>query len=662
MKRKILSAMLAMTMAMSMLVGCGGSSGGVSTAPGGTTSSSTPSSNTGDTSTDDAGSQTTTAAKREKLTPSGATTTISRTEDATGQVIIGNTTAANADMMTGWTNSATNADVKILIHGASTVAFTEEGTYEPNYAVLAKEIEQVENEDGTKTFTMTIKEDLKFNDGTPITAHNYLFGTMLTSSPEFGSLDASNTTGIQYVGFDEFNAGDTKTISGFKLLGDYEFSATVKAEELPYFYDITLASFTPYPMHVIAPDVTLTDDGEGATLSDNFTSELVAKTINDPATGYRYNPTVTAGAYQFVSYDPSSFEIVIETNPNYCGSYDGTFPAIEKLIFKYLVNATQFDELAAGSVDILAGISGGDSINTGLDLVDNGGIDYTSYPRAGYGKIAFSCNYGPSQFQSVRQAIAYCLDREEFAREYTGGFGKLTHGYYGLSQWEYKANASALETELNQYTKNLEVAEQLLIDDGWTLNSSGGEYVKGTDAVRYKEVDGELMGLEIEWANSPDNPISDLLSIKLPDAFAEVGMKLNPTTVEFTVLLENYYQNNDSQKYHMYNLATGFATTSAHWYYFNKDLDQYGGLYNTNFISDEKLHDIAQDLKATTPGDNDAWAAKWLDLQIRWNELLPEVPLYSDEYHEFFNDKIQAYTPSALWDVAYAIQYASVTE
>ena len=86
------------------------------------------------------------------------------------------------------------------------------------------------------------------------------------------------------------------------------------------------------------------------------------------------------------------------------------------------------DELATGSVDLLTGISNGAEIQAGLDLVEQGGFSYSSYPRAGYGKLQFVCDHGPTQFPEVRQAIAYLLDRNDFAKSFTGGFGSVVHG------------------------------------------------------------------------------------------------------------------------------------------------------------------------------------------------------------------------------------------
>ena len=59
-------------------------------------------------------------------------------------------------------------------------------------------------------------------------------------------------------------------------------------------------------------------------------------------------------------------------NPNYAGDYRGVKPVIEKIIIKTVKSDTMINELASGSVDLLFQCSGADTINGGLDLVDQG--------------------------------------------------------------------------------------------------------------------------------------------------------------------------------------------------------------------------------------------------------------------------------------------------
>ncbi len=571
--------------------------------------------------------------------------------------VVGSTTDLNGDFIDGWSNGSQNKAVKNLLEGYGTYEFIEEQYYALNDIAVSDVAIQVDEATGDKTYTFTLNDNLVWNNGEAITATDYVFKAMLYASPEFGQLDGGdNTIGYEIVGYDAFNAGETKTFAGIHLIDDLTFSMTIKGSELPYYFEETLVAVRPIPMSVIAPGATITDDGNGATLSDAFNVETLTKTVLDPATGYRYNPQVTCGSYNLVSFDAGSLIAVLEKNDKFLGTAVAhAKPSIERLILKSVTAATEMDELKAGTVDLLPGISGGESINTGLDIVDEGIAAYASYDRAGYGKLAFACEFGPTQFTEVRQAIAYCLDRVEFANQYTGGYGTLPHGYYGMSQWEYQENRDTLEEVLNPYTFDLAQAEEVLVAGGWTLNEKGEAFTAGTDAVRYKDVDGELMPLIVKWASSQDNPVSDLLAASLPQNAAQVGMKVEQTVVDFGTLLDALYrETEDLANYHMFNLATGFATTSPLWYYVSTD-PAYFGTYNTDRISDEQLESIALEMKAVEPGDKASWSALWLEFQKRYNELVINLPLYSDEYHEFYTPELTNYTPDALWSWEYAI-------
>lgn len=575
------------------------------------------------------------------------------------QVILGSSTQVNADFFSGWTNSATNSYLKTLMSGYETVSWTKEGRYAINPTAV-KSWKATDNADGSKTYVFNIANNLVYNDGTKITAKDYVFNILYAASPQVVEIGARYGVGPEYVGYAAYHDGSAKEFKGIRLLGDYSFSIQIAAEELPYYYDLSLVSVGPLPLHVIAPGVTVTDTPNGAKLSDNFTTDLLRETVLTPNTGYRYRPLVTSGPYQFESYDPADSTASVILNPKFLGAYDGAKGNIYRIIIKLTNTATQMDELKTGAIDMLQGISGGAQITRGLDLHDQGIVNYASYPRYGYGKIAFACDFGPTQFPAVRRAIAYSLDRNEFARQYTGGYGIVVNGYYGASMWEYRENKDRLDKELNSYAYNLQKAEDELVKDGWTLNKDGKAFVKGVDQIRYKKVDGELMPLSIEWANTANNPVSDLIAAMLVPEVKKIGMQINGTTVDFAVLLDHLYKDGiEKPVYGMFNLGTGFATTQAIWYYYSTD-PEYFGTYNTNFIADKELESIALDMKRTDPQDQKGWAEKWILFQKRWNTLMPDIPLYSDIYHDFFNPKIVGYDSSPTWQFQYAILRADV--
>ena len=58
----------------------------------------------------------------------------------------------------------------------------------------------------------------------------------------------------------------------------------------------------------------------------------------------------------------------------------------------------------------------------------------------------------------------------------------------------------------------------------------------------------------------------------------------------------------------------------------------------------------------------DGFKTKFVDFIVRWNQLLPDIPLYSNIYHDFFSDKLKNYDKNDIIRVTDAILYAYVTE
>src|SRR5699024_3797312 len=108
-------------------------------------------------------------------------------------------------------NSATNYAMYDLIHGGDTVVYTKEGEFAYNDTVLASH-EETDNEDGSKTYTMTINDGLVWSDGSPITAKDYVFALLCESSDEMGGVDGyPGNSYTVLVGYDEFHAGTADT-------------------------------------------------------------------------------------------------------------------------------------------------------------------------------------------------------------------------------------------------------------------------------------------------------------------------------------------------------------------------------------------------------------------------------------------------------------------
>lgn len=572
-----------------------------------------------------------------------------------GQIIIGNYTETSGDYTPFWSNGAADYDVYKMVAGTSVVSMTKDEDYVFEERVV-DDVQVTDNEDGSKTYTFTLKPDLKWSNGEPITAKDYVFYYMFLGSDEaITGLEASLAVDekSKYVkGFEDYSAGKTDVFEGVHLISDTQYSITIDAKHLPFFYgNALLESFPMYMAGWVPADVTIEETENGAKFSDNYKVEYIKDTVE----AMRYKPVACSGPYMLESYDTGSYSYTLKANPEYVGNFEGKKANIETIIYKYVSQNTMMDEIKTGSIDILLQVADGPLINAGLDLVDAGTHGYISYPRNGYGQLIFKCNVGPTQFVEVRQAVAYLLDRNEFAKNFTGGHGTIVHGPYGASQWMVEEAEEQIGT-LNTYSKDPKKAIEVLEAGGWTLDKDGKEY-SGT-GLRYKEVDGKLMPLKIEWCSSEGNSVSDALVSMLSSSkdVADAGMEIVQNVVTFQVLLDEYYSKNS--KYHMFNMGEGFSVP-----YDVKEQYAINGAGNNNQLNDEELAKYAEDMNKVTEGDDETYLETWFNFIKKWNELLPNVPLYSNEYHDFYTNRVKGYDfKNDIWDIAKAVIYASVED
>ena len=596
------------------------------------------------------------------------------------RVIYGSTTEVSGDIGPGawWTNNATDKMIRDFINDYSTVTYNQGGELVKNDAVC-ESIEGVNNEDGTKTFTAKIKEGLVFSNGEPITAANYVAYALIAYSPAAAEAGAKVVADL-VVGAPAYQAGEVAELSGVHLVDEYTYSISIAAEYLPYFFDLNYASLSPLyiPMYASAP-LTVVEGETGAKFEGG---ELVASEID--AARWMYEDAVSAGPYVIKSLDTGALETVLEINPNYAGNFEGQKPSIQQIVIVKSETETQFDALKTGAIDLLDTLSEGAEVNTALDMVEAGGYNYCSFERNGYGKIQFQCDFGPTQFQAVRQAVAHLLDRNEFANTFCQGYGSVVHGPYGLAMWMYQDSEELFASEINTYNYDPAKAVELLVADGWVYAEDGSDYVSGT---RYKKVTAEeagsyalnvtlddgtiLMPLHIMWSSSEGNSVSDLIATMLANGqqTADAGMVIEQAVMTFDELL-NYMYRDATQgdqygvpTYGMYNLASNFTPTYDQSYAFTLEPEYVALGYNTNYIFDEELDRLSMDMVyGVESTDPDTYLDLWQQFILKWNDLLPEIPLYSNVYYTVHADWLENYQQSSLWEFHQAILYASVKD
>lgn len=668
-----------------------------------------------------------------------------------GQAILGSATQLSGEFR--WPGlgqdsaNASDQDISKLSRGYDTMELDKYGAYVWNKTSVKSHTATANDhgDDGeTYTITIEIKPGLKLSDGTEVTADNYLAYMLAMSTPVSSAAVDYDRAGYSYVGYAEFNKYDgtndategvSKAFAGIRKLGTYKFSVEVNSENYPYYYAGNLGAIGCYDTKLVLGDgVEIKDDGEGAYLSDAWyakSNDKYSKIAHLTAAKTDVSTYAYSGAYVVKKWDSVNSEATLEINPNYQGNYEGQKPHIKKVIYRLVEEDTQFGQLENGEIDVINGLTGKTSVDAALALEKKGGFKNVNYDRAGYGKVQFDCDFGPTADAAVRQAVAYNLDRDEFAKTFCGGYGTVVNGPYSVYFDGYTANADYLEETLKSYSVSTAKAKQALEAAGWKYNADGTAYTSG---IRYKKLtakeaantantsyasvsnsesnfknvapggyktekvgDDYYMPCVINWFGSSGNPVTELLTTMLVEdpGLYECGVGLTLTTGNFTVLQQQLKRSGDGYggkpTYGMYNLATGWNVAdydySYNWiddsneamykqffkYSVNKLSDPYdaefswwttanqgltydqavkasNGKLGMNYISFAMVYSVE-------PGDTAEYNKWFAAYMVRWNELLPDIPLYGNVYYDCYNAKFLNFKTTPFFGPADALLY-----
>ena len=663
-------------------------------------------------------------------------------------IVIGSTTELSGDFrwpgLGASSAGASDQDIAKLTTGYSTMDSDRYGKYVWNQTSVKSHSEE-ETKDGTYLITIEINPGLTMSNGEEVKAANYLAYILAMSTAVSKEGVNYNTAGQTYVGYADYEkyvgteGTGTKEFKGVRLLGEYKFSLEVSSDYYPYYYANTYGAVSPYDLKLVLGDgVSVKDDGNGAYLDGNWFEKQDGKYVKaEHLKSARYDTTKYAytGAYTVSNWNETSKEATLKLNSNFKGTFDKQLPSIPTIVYRNVVAATQINDLKSGGVDIIMGLTGGEEVNAALAAVNGGGFSETHYDRAGYGKLQFEGDFSPTMFKEVRQAVAYCFDRTEFANTFCGGYGALVSAPYSVNFDAVNTLGKGLTDALNEYASSLENAKKALVAGGWTYNSKGenlgANWVKGegVDSVRYKKLaaneygvddanktykgvtsegvnyktvkvgDDYYMPLVINWFSSENNPVSALLTTSLKEAqiTKDAGILITKTEGSFTSLVGEIYREasygyGGAPTYGMFNLATGWNSSlydySYNWidksnaemyeeyfsYSSNKLSDEYdaefswwdeanqgltydqakaksGGKLGMNYISFAMVYSV-------DPGDTAEYNKWFKEYMVRWNELLPDIPLYSNIYYDVYNsNKLSGLKTGPFWGAAEELIY-----
>lgn len=253
--------------------------------------------------------------------------------------------------------------------------------------------------DGNKTWTYTLRDGLKFEDGTPITSKDVKYGVAR-------ALDKDTfPNGPTY--FNDFLAGVPK---GYSVYKDKNLD-NLKAIETPDAKTIVFRLNKPF---------------SGFDYFAQLSSTAPVPQAKDTGAKYKEH-VISSGPYKFTTYQAGK-RLELDRNPNYDPKTDpdsGRKALPDKITVEIGINAADLDNrLQAGDIDI-------DIAGTGVQAAAQGKIlanpqlkaksDNPSSARTNYAQI--NTDVAPLDNLDCRKAILLAYDKTGYQRAYGGATG-----------------------------------------------------------------------------------------------------------------------------------------------------------------------------------------------------------------------------------------------
>ena len=251
-------------------------------------------------------------------------------------------------------------------------------TYDENGELAPGNAESWESNEDMTVWTFHLRDGLKWSDGTPLTAEDYVYSALHVMTPTTTSQYVNMMTDYIVNGQEYYDGAVSAEEVGVKALDENTVEYTLK-QPTPFFADVT-------SMWVYSPVQEATVEANGdkwSTAADTYVSN---------------------GPFK-VSEINMGESVVLAKNENY---WDAENVTLEKLTFRYILDqSTALTAYENGEVDGVRNIPAGDIARLKAEGAGTNTINV-------YGTVYynFNCEKEPYNNPLVRKALNLAIDRE----------------------------------------------------------------------------------------------------------------------------------------------------------------------------------------------------------------------------------------------------------
>lgn len=326
------------------------------------------------------------------------------------------------------------------------------------------------SDDGT-TYTFHLRDDVKFHDGKPVTAHDLKYSIERACDPSTGSVVADTYLG-DIVGAQAKLRGEADEVSGVLVVDDYTLEIAIDSPKAYFLSKLT------YPTAFVVDQ----------------------ENVEGPVQPWTDRPNGT-GPFRLAEYQ-LGLRIVLERNETYYGTPK---PALERVNFMLaggspmtMYETGELDAVPVGLADIERVLDPSNLLNKELSI---------TLPTLSIFYIGFNVQKPPFDDQKVRQAFNYAIDKDKYVEVVWKKMQLKAEGILPPGMPGYNEN-------LQGYPYDPERARQLIAESRYgdvsnlpeiTLNVSGGGGAAARQVAAIVEMYKQNLGVDIaiqqtEWA------------------------------------------------------------------------------------------------------------------------------------------------------------------
>ena len=449
---------------------------------------------------------------------------------------------------------------------------------------------------GMVAYDFELLAEATWDNGSPITAEDFLFTLKTTQNPNYSSPHRSMTSYIKQLIIDPDNAKKFRVYGERNIIGAAVIS---NFEAMPkYFYDPDglMDKFSLAELKAKENQEKLADDETLKAFAKQFQAPLH---LNNPA-GIAY-----AGPYKVEKWTTGQ-EIVLTKKKNWWGDkLVDKYPLLkanpDKIIYKVVRDINAAISLAKnGELDVIGKIPWSAFVPLKEDKLIKEQFHFHTPQKIAYRYIALNNNSPKLADKRVRQALDYLFNREEIYKTVYFGSKTPTIGPIHPTKPYYNKKLTVRSFDAAK-------AKTLLQEAGW-MDTDGNGIVD-------KIIDGKKVELNIEliYANGYEDYAS-ISEIFKSDAI-KAGINIIPKTF-------------DSKAYRTMVRSRDFEATIAvsSWYPLHRDLEgrfHTNGAQNYSSFSNPEADALTLKLKSTI--DESKLPAGYLRIQEIIHDEVPSI-------------------------------------